>query len=259
MYDRYITRILVAGSILFVVFACFLIFFIVYMRARQHTQYLERQSVQFNRQLAKIDEYERTLTELGKYIHDHILQNNLLIKMELASLYKLEGEKQHTLLHNIKKAMVRVIDDAEQISFCLNHDYIRSQDISCLLKAALKKTADANSIEAFFDTRGKQRPVNGEVKLVIFRVFQEAVENVVRHSSATKIEVTLDFFEYYLVLSILDNGIGIPEEKKHASYSIGIGNMYRRARLLDGELNITSMLGSGCMITLSVPDKAALL
>ena len=104
---------------------------------------------------------------------------------------------------------------------------------------------------------GNQRRLVPEKELTIFRIAQEALNNV-RHSGASLVEVTIDFGEEALTLIISDNGRGfdMPQRTSDLALSgkLGIVGMRERARLIGGTLIVQSEVGSGTAVTLRMPD-----
>jgi signal transduction histidine kinase len=90
----------------------------------------------------------------------------------------------------------------------------------------------------------------------LFRILQEAMTNIVRHAQASSIRVQLVAENGELILTIADNGIGIPEEKKTDSKSFGIICMEQRAQQCGGSLDITSESGNGTRIMARIPVRA---
>lgn len=92
-----------------------------------------------------------------------------------------------------------------------------------------------------------------EQATAIFRIFQEALTNVLRHAQATRIDVTLEEEAAALVLTISDNGRGITEDEPYGQHSLGLLGMRERAHLIGGRLDITGIKGQGTTVLLRVP------
>jgi signal transduction histidine kinase len=92
-----------------------------------------------------------------------------------------------------------------------------------------------------------------EQSTAIFRIFQEALTNVLSHSRATRIEVVAREDDGEFVLTISDNGRGITEDEKSGRLSLGILGMRERAHIIGGELEITGTEGTGTVVVVRVP------
>lgn len=88
----------------------------------------------------------------------------------------------------------------------------------------------------------------------VFRICQEALTNVARHASATTVTVSLEDKPGHLVLTVQDNGVGIPEEKVTDPQSLGLLGIRERASLFGGRLSIKGSPGKGTTVTLYLPE-----
>jgi PAS domain S-box-containing protein len=95
--------------------------------------------------------------------------------------------------------------------------------------------------------------LNAEQSTAIFRIFQEALTNVLRHAHATRVDVTMLRDTGAFVLLIRDNGRGITEEERVGALSIGLLGMRERAHLIRGEFDVSGSEGQGTTVTLRLP------
>ena len=95
-----------------------------------------------------------------------------------------------------------------------------------------------------------------EQATAVFRIFQEALTNVLRHAQATRVEIQVKKDEGYFVLTISDNGRGISEAEKSGQRTLGLLGMRERAQLIGGEIEFTGTEGSGTVITVRFPTSA---
>jgi signal transduction histidine kinase len=95
--------------------------------------------------------------------------------------------------------------------------------------------------------------LDAERSTAIFRIFQESLTNVVRHAQATSVEARLEREENHLIFQVRDNGRGFDPEEAKARKSLGLVGMQERALLLNGELKVEGVPGSGTTMTLRIP------
>ena len=95
--------------------------------------------------------------------------------------------------------------------------------------------------------------VDREQSTAIFRIFQEALTNVLRHAQATSVDVMLEETEAALVLTIRDNGRGMTDVEQSAPHALGLLGMRERAHLIGSSVDITGMQGQGTTVILRVP------
>ena len=94
-----------------------------------------------------------------------------------------------------------------------------------------------------------------EQSTAVFRIFQEALTNILRHAHATEVDITMNEEDRELVLTISDNGKGITEKEKSAAQSLGILGMRERAHLIGGTIDIRGAEGQGTVVTLTIPIR----
>lgn len=133
------------------------------------------------------------------------------------------------------------------------------------LRAALEWLSDSSSargVPCQFNCRGVAQPTTAENEIAIFRITQEALSNIWRHSGATQASIELAYLPEQLRLSIHDNGRGmIPGDNGEATHDsqggLGLPGMRERAALIGAALKITSSPGKGFRIELSLPLPAS--
>ena len=95
--------------------------------------------------------------------------------------------------------------------------------------------------------------LNREQSTAVFRIFQEALTNVLRHARATKVDTKIEEVGGQFVLTVSDNGRGITEAEKSDALSLGLLGMKERARLVGGEIDIARSEEGGTVITVQLP------
>ena len=117
--------------------------------------------------------------------------------------------------------------------------------------------AEYSKIATRVNVLGTERRLPEEVELVLFRITQEAMRNVWRHSQATRAEIKVEFDESKTRITVSDNGKGfnLPEtiEDLARDGKLGLAGMQERARLVGGTITIQSELGRGSSITIDIP------
>ena len=104
-----------------------------------------------------------------------------------------------------------------------------------------------------YNGAGEHLVLEQEQATAIFRIFQEALTNVLRHAQATRVDVMLEEKGTALLLTIRDNGRGMSEDRSGGLHSLGLLGMRERAHLLGGRLDITGSEGQGTTVLLRVP------
>jgi len=92
-----------------------------------------------------------------------------------------------------------------------------------------------------------------DIATTVFRIFQEILTNVARHSRATRVDIELDISDERVALVVVDNGVGIPDAELTAKKSLGLLGMQERALLFGGDVSISGSPGHGTRVSVNIP------
>lgn len=200
---------------------------------------------------------EETFKKISREIHDNISLGLTLAKLQLTNL--LQNTNTTTISNSIdliSKSLVDLNDiskslDAKQL---VAHGLINAleSEISILNKTSLYK--------ANLEIIGSPIYFDEETDLVLLRIFQEACNNIVKHAQANSIMAYLIYKETYVLMKIVDNGIGFDVEaakqKKEIRKMAGLKNFENRSRLINAQCEIISTIGTGTAINIKIPIKS---
>ncbi len=211
------------------------------------------ETVNTEKQIARaiINTQEEERYETGQELHDNVVQ------VLVACLMNLNLADEHDQgLNNYLKTGIDHIKDAINEIRRLSHQLAPSNLGSISLEEMIKKLlSDMNSndllrisFEADLDQPDK---IPSDLKLNIYRIVQEQVHNVLKHSKADAIVLTIESGKHLLRVRIRDNGVGFNPQK--TSFGIGLNNIKRRARVFEGEITINSSPNQGCELIVEIP------
>ncbi len=210
--------------------------------------------------LQSVREEERTL--VAREIHDELGQACTAIKMDLALIGRKATKRQTQLRAKVDAAMQLV----DEMIFTLRRiaSELRPRTLDDLgLTAALEWQAQEfetrTGVRCVVALPQEQLALDSERSTAIFRIFQESLTNVARHAQATRVEARLERQDDQLILQVHDNGRGFDAEQAKGGRSLGLVGMQERALLLNGELKIDGVLGSGTTMTLRIPLPRSIL
>jgi len=199
-------------------------------------------------------EEERTL--IAREIHDELGQALTALKMDLSLLTSKLPKYQKPLLSRAK-SMTSLLDETIQTVKKLYTELRPSMLDDLGLAAAIEwQTEEFQSrtgIKCEVKIEPKEPILDKESSTAIFRIFQEALTNVARHTDASEIKVNLTKKAKTLELRIRDNGGGIAEDKIHDLQSYGLIGIRERVRFLGGEAKIKGVQNRGTTIAVSIP------
>ena len=126
------------------------------------------------------------------------------------------------------------------------------------LRSLVKGLQESDGINTDLKVSGRERRFSLEVELLLFRIIQEALNNIRRHAQASEAQVVMEFAEDRIEVTISDNGQGFELSGRMddlpRSGKLGLAGMQERARLLGGTLEVKSTLGKGTTLIVEVPD-----
>jgi len=203
---------------------------------------------------------ERESSRLSRKIHDELGQVLTALKFDLFWLSQRTAPENQEQLNKIK-SMIDVLNSttvsvqklAQELRPRLLHDLGFEAAVDWQLNEFQKRTGIEARLKSG-NARHKQE-LDLETATALYRLFQEALTNVARHSKATRVDVQLKYNRDCLNLIIRDNGVGIHENKIRDHHSLGIISMQERAIFMQGELKISSPSGSGTSVTVKIPVK----
>ena len=145
------------------------------------------------------------------------------------------------------------ISDLSDISRSMNSELILQNGLVRALEFETSQLSKLGLYQLNFIASGNVNFLDAQTELVVIRIVQEALNNIVKHSSATEINIELNYGNHILDLRIIDNGRGFHKETDHNVIGMGLNNMYKRAQMLKGKCNVISNAGEGTIIHLQIP------
>ncbi len=209
-------------------------------------------------QATRAQEEERK--RIARELHDETVQDLVALSRQLdvlASRGKELSPENSLLLKELRQQTNQTMQRVRRFSQDLRPVAL---DRLGLLPALEWLTSDVkrySGITTRLDVIGTERRLPEEAEVALFRIAQEALRNVWRHSQATKAEITIEFDQNRIKMSVSDNGKGFSVPKAIGDLArdgrLGLAGMQERARLLGGALVVQSEPGRGCSITVEIP------
>lgn len=217
---------------------------------------LERKSLQFHfeEQLlhSQIEIQEQTMKNISQEIHDNIGQTLSLAKLNLSTIDVQNLESAVDKIANSKEMVSKAILDLRDLSRSLNTDAFLSAGLVKGIATELAMVEKSGIFHTQLDVNGNQQRMDAKKELIVFRVVQEAINNIIKHSAASMIGVAVAFNDHRLEMKIKDNGKGFTHSE--VTEGSGLRNMKNRIQLIGGELAIASD-SNGTVIHVTVPNQ----
>ena len=203
---------------------------------------------------AMIDAQEKERAEIGKELHDNINQILSTTKLYL-ELAKSDDKERLSLINRSAGNIHNAIREIRNISRSLVPSSIGDLGLMDSLVDLVESVQVTRTIQVNFRSVGNfDERLSDKTKLMIFRIIQEQVNNVLRHSGARNllIELTLEETTGRIELNMTDDGKGFNPEKVRKK-GLGLSNIRSRADLFGGKVTIQSAPGHGCKLRVQVP------
>ncbi len=204
--------------------------------------------------LARAQEEERS--RIARDLHDDIGQRLALLSIDLEKM-KLASLKIGSVLAGELESLVRtageITSDLHNVSRRLHPSQVELLGLAHALNNFCREFAMRNSMQIHFMNAPLRCKVQEEASLCLFRVAQEAIRNVHKHSGCREALVELDEISGSLRLRISDHGIGFDLASPEASQGLGLLSMEERLRSMGGELFVHSRPGEGTRVEASIP------
>jgi len=229
--------------------------------ARDVTEEMQLQeNMRFYSQLC-LRAQERERERIALELHDDVVQPLLLLSQRLDTITLSPGTKlSRSLKEGVEDLHILLNDAIERLRRCAQDLRPRILDDLGLL-AALEWTADEmvknQGIDAHVKVVGSEQTLPDEIQLPLFRIAQEALNNIIRHAEASSVWITMEFGDDKVVLTVKDNGKGfeLPERigDLASTGKLGLAGMQERTQLIRGKLMLQSEPGKETTIAVEVP------
>jgi len=203
-----------------------------------------------------ITAHEDERARLAHALHDDVTQRLALLAIDAGRKEKGLGDAAAgEAMRSIRRDLVQLSEDVHALSYALHPAILEDLGLIEALKAECARFGAVDGIPTSFRAAGDIDEPARAVSLCLYRVAQEALRNVARHSSASSVEVELRALAGKLELAVQDNGVGFDPTRKQARPSLGLAGMRQRLSLVDGELLIDKSPGGGTSIVARAPLK----
>lgn len=209
-------------------------------------EYVERERLE--REILMISEREQK--RIGQDLHDSLGQTLTAISYKVKLLEKKLMDKvmpEPEEASNIVKLVGDSISQARNIAKGLYPDELTQIGLDAALEELRLDVTNKYGIECILQYN-MPTPFVSEIAIQLYRIIQEAVSNAIKHASSKKIVMTVKGIGVGILISIQDNGIGLPQDEKKGK-GIGLQIMKYRASLIGGKLHVENHPNGGTLVT----------
>jgi two-component system sensor histidine kinase UhpB len=197
---------------------------------------------------------EEERRRLARELHDDTIQSLIALKqrVQLAQLASKNGSSEASLTE-VVSLTEQTIENVRRQTRALRPIYLEDLGLVTALEMLARETSQAANIPVEFQRQGTEVRLNPNVELALYRMAQEALNNVSKHAGATQADLNISFTSQQVTLQVIDNGKGFDVPKSPAEFApgghFGLLGLYERAELIGARLEIFSSPGQGSRIT----------
>ena len=253
---------IIISSIVFLILCLVgLIITILYLHQKKQIKFqqeIEKIRANHEKELfkAQLEIQEETLQYISREIHDNVGQFLSLVKLNLNTLDFEDRILANDLVTHSSNLLTRALEDLRDLSKSLSSEIIKNGGLQKAIELQVSHLQKTGKFRVIYDVKGNYNYLSEKNEVILFRILQEAVNNIIRHSSAQEIIILLSCIENNIKMYIQDNGKGFDTSvlvngKNHVTS--GINNMVKRAKLINADFAIESNPGQGTKITVTTP------
>lgn len=200
---------------------------------------------------SKVEVQEQTLNDISREIHDNISQVLSFVKLNLALTGGLnEAEKQKKITES-RELVAQVIADLRHLSKSISFEHIEKMGLVKTLRTEVDRINNSGLININLIITGDAYSLGAQRELVLFRIFQETLNNTLKYANAAHLHITLQYSTQLFNLTLEDDGVGFNPGQLTQSGS-GLKNIQNRASLIGAAANISSVPQKGCTIKVTL-------
>jgi len=224
--------------------------------------YLYENMRYYAQQITRAQEDERA--RIARELHDDTIQSLIMLSRQVEALARTDeriSPARARRLEELQRITDGVIQGVRRFSRDLRPSILDDLGLVPALEGLAASLTEKDGILTRLWVTGEKRRLAPETELTLFRITQEALNNVKKHAEATQVVITVEFTASAVEIAIQDNGKGFtiatPAEEPAASGQLGLIGMHERARLLGGTLVIQSKPRLGTKVVVTVPAATA--
>jgi len=245
---------------IFLIVACFLLVYVnsYNLRKKRHLQEKKDMQQAFEQELMKsqMEVQEQTLQTIASDIHDNVGQLLSLTRISLSTVnVSGQPDKAKEKIEGAMNLLDTSIKELRQLAAVLHAENLLKTGLQHAVERELERLSKAGDYEtAFHSTGNKTSLTDPQTELIAFRIVQELLNNTIKHAAASRIEISFDYSNEYLRISVADNGRGFDTTASMGS-GMGLLNLIKRTKMIGGDLVLESAENSGTKAVLNFPVK----
>jgi len=221
-------------------------------KLKEQAEALEVEKINSIKSLFSGQEAERQ--RLSRELHDGLGQLLIGLKLKYESCLNKSVVKPSNFA-NLALLFDQTIEETRRISNNLMPAALSEFGLSTAIRNICNDISEITDTFVSFNTKGSSKNIDTEIKIYLFRIIQEALTNIIKHSQAKRADISISYEKDFIFVSIEDDGIGFEKFSANSKKSNGLNNIRDRISLLSGSYNIETAKAKGTKITIEIPNK----
>lgn len=250
----------VIGTLLFISVLVIVILVLIFYQKKHNYFIIEKRNMEttFQQTLlqSQLEIQEQTLKNISQEIHDNVGQVLTLAKLNLTTLMMNDTQAPEQVKVS-QQLIAKAINDLRSLSHSLNTEYVQNMGLVRSIEYELEMLQKTGAIKTSFHIEGIVQRLEAQKELIIFRIIQEAIHNIMKHAEASSISVSVNFSNNEMQMSVADDGKGFDlsplNDPNNQQFGLGLRNMNNRATLIGAKFNLSSEPNKGTILQLSLP------
>lgn len=207
---------------------------------------------------------EEERKRIARDLHDDTVQSLIAVgqRLDLVKSMLDEPEEAHKRLTDLRKMVNQTIANVRQFSRDLRPLALEDLGLLAALQYLVSDLTQKTEIEANLELIGEASNLPSDMDVAIYRILQETLSNVRKHAQATRVEVTVEFTQLDVILTVADNGRGFEMPEALTDFAseghLGMMGLQERAQLFGGSITVEAQPDQGTIVKLVMPRQVSL-
>ncbi|HSL42821.1 MAG TPA: ATP-binding protein [Anaerolineales bacterium] len=206
---------------------------------------------------------EEERNRLARELHDDTIQAVIALKQRVQLARRsVRDQSGKQSLEELEALTEQTVANLRRLTRALRPIYLEDLGLVTALEMLAREMSQNSQVQVDFQKEGQERRLSHEMELALYRIAQEALNNVVKHSKATRAELRIDFDPAQIVMEIVDNGMGFDIPGSPTDFAagghFGLLGIRERSDLIGARLKIQSEAGQGTRLSVRLEDASGL-
>lgn len=246
-------------ALVFILLTCVVVSIVLFYQKKkfQHRQQMTAAEQQYTESLlqTRLEIQEQTFQNISQEIHDNIGQVLSLVKINMITVDLNKAPEAKVKLQASVTLVAKAIRDLRDLSKSLNPDFISNLGLPMAVEQQLDIMGKTGVYKTHMEVAGEVYKMEAAKELVVFRVIQELLNNIIKHADATEVQVMMQYDNDKLQITVKDNGSGFDYQNTlQVGKGQGLQNILKRIQLINGTTHCTSAIAQGATTVIEIPN-----